>query len=262
MQYLQSANAQRWLIPTHSSCYLFSRAVALAVTVLASLFAAPVALAQQYPPGSKLGVDGATMFKVCSFCHGAQGQGGPALDAPPLAGMEAWYVERQLNAFRARQRGTHPEDVPGLQMSIVSGMVRNATTIANVAAYIESMTPGAPPEKTVNGEVAGTERPFVWRSKYAKLAAPNSPDVNKGAAIYQATCIACHADKGQGIKGLGAPKLTDLPEWYMHRQLQYFKDGVRGTDTQDVYGMQMAPFAKLLADEQAIADVVAYINSL
>jgi cytochrome c oxidase subunit 2 len=48
----------------------------------------------------------------------------------------------------------------------------------------------------------------------------------------------------------------------MHRQLQYFKDGLRGDDPSDTYGMQMAIFAKVLPDEQAIADVVAYIKSL
>ena len=68
--------------------------------------------AQQYPVGSGEGIDGEELFSVCGFCHGMQGQGGPALDAPPLAGMEAWYVERQLRAFKNRVRGMHPEDVP------------------------------------------------------------------------------------------------------------------------------------------------------
>ncbi|MBT5332059.1 MAG: c-type cytochrome, partial [Porticoccaceae bacterium] len=49
-----------------------------------------------YPMDSDVGVPGEELWDVCSFCHGVQGQGGPALDAPPLAGMEAWYVKRQL----------------------------------------------------------------------------------------------------------------------------------------------------------------------
>jgi cytochrome c oxidase subunit 2 len=215
-----------------------------------------------YTMDSDVGVDGEDLFKVCSFCHGTQGQGGPALDAPALAGMEAWYVERQLHNFRNRVRGTHYDDVPGVQMSIVSGMVRNQATIENIAAYIESMEPGAPPELARGGEVAGTARPFIWRSQYAALEHPEDPDVDNGQIIYVKTCTVCHGETGRGDEALGSPKLTDLPDWYMERQLQYFRDGLRGSDPADVFGLQMAAFARSLADDQAIADVVAYIESL
>jgi cytochrome c oxidase subunit 2 len=46
------------------------------------------------------------------------------------------------------------------------------------------------------------------------------------------------------------------------RQLQNFKNGVRGNNPKDTYGMQMAPMAQTLADDQAMADVAAYIKSL
>ena len=219
-------------------------------------------MAQMYPMDSDVGVDGEELFKVCSFCHGTQGQGGPTLDAPPLAGMEAWYVERQLHNFRNRVRGTHYDDVPGVQMSIVSGMVRNQATIENIAAYIQSMEPGAPPELARGGEVAGTARPFIWRSQYAALEHPDEPDIENGKTIYTQACVACHGDTGQGNETLGSPKLTDLSNWYMERQMQYFRDGLRGADPTDIFGLQMAAFAKTLADEQAIADVVAYIKLL
>jgi cytochrome c oxidase subunit 2 len=233
-----------------------------ALATLILLVAIQPAMAQMYPMDSDVGVDGEDLFKVCSFCHGTQGQGGPALDAPALAGMEAWYVERQLHNFRNRVRGTHYDDVPGVQMSIVSGMVRNQATIENIAAYIESMEPGAPPELARGGEVAGTARPFVWRSQYAALEHPQEPDVDKGKTTYVETCTVCHGATGQGNEALGSPRLTDLPGWYMGRQLQYFRDGLRGADPADTFGLQMAAFAKTLADEQAIADVVAYIQSL
>ncbi|HAY45147.1 MAG TPA: hypothetical protein DCY55_02565 [Gammaproteobacteria bacterium] len=228
---------------------------------LAALFSVSVVSAQQYPVGSDQGVDGEELFSVCGFCHGMQGQGGPALDAPPLAGMEAWYIERQLKAFKNRVRGMHPEDVPGMQMSIVSGMARNDATIRNVAKHIESLTPGAPPE-LARGEIAGTARPFIWRSEYAKLEHPEPADAGRGAEIYAGSCAACHGARGEGNQVLGSPRLTDLSVAYLHRQLQYFKNGVRGSNPEDVYGAQMAIFAKLLADEQAIADVVAYIDSI
>lgn len=218
--------------------------------------------AQMYPMDSEVGVTGEALYDVCGFCHGVQGQGGPALDAPALAGMEAWYVERQLHNFRNRIRGTHYDDVPGVQMSIVSGSVRNEATIKNISRYIANMTPGAPPELTRSGDVAGTARPFIWRSKYAALNYPQTPSVERGKLVYQKSCIACHGVAAAGNELLGAPKLTDQADWYMHRQLQYFKDGLRGSEPGDSYGQQMAVFAKTLADEQEIADVVAYIKSL
>ena len=61
---------------------------------------------------------------------------------------------------------------------------------------------------------------------------------------------------------MGSPNLTDQAGWYMERQLQYFRDGIRGAHPSDIFGLQMALFSKMLADEQAIADVVAYIETL
>lgn len=238
------------------------RARVLRVVVsLACVLAARGALAQQYPAGSAKGVSGEEMFRVCAFCHGPQGQGGQALDAPPLAGREAWYVERQLNAFKSRTRGMHPADVPGLQMSIASGMARNAATIANVAAYIEGLKPGGPVE-LVNGQPAGTDRPFIWRSPYAQLRPAQPADARKGAEIYRSNCLACHGDRAQGNEEIGAPSLVHNAAWYLGRQMQYFRDGIRGADPKDAYGQQMTASAKALADEQSIADVVAYINTL
>ncbi len=217
--------------------------------------------AQDYAIDSDEGVPGEEMFQVCVFCHGAQAQGGPALDAPALAGQHAWYIEKQLKAFKSRTRGVHPDDVPGLQMSIISGSVRNEATIKNISAYIASLPSGAPLELARTGEVASIERPFIWDSEYAKLTPPKDANAETGKALY-ATCTTCHGADGQGNQDFGAPKLTDLTPKYMHRQIQYFQDGVRGADPQDAQGMTMAAFAKLLKDDQAIADVVAYIKTI
>lgn len=225
------------------------------------LFAAKSAFGQQYPVGSEEGVPGEVLWDACGFCHGPQGQGGPALDAPPLAGMEAWYVENQLKNFKTGRRGMHPEDVSGLQMSIVSGMARNEATIKNVAAYIQAMDPNPEPEM-VNGQIAGTARAFLWVSKYAELEHPEAPDTQNGRAIYATSCIACHGPAGLGNQALGSPRLTALPDWYIHRQLQYFRDGIRGAHADDAWGATMVPFALMLSDEQAIADVTAYIEAL
>lgn len=93
------------------------------------------------------------------------------------------------------------------------------------------------------------------------LSAVAAGDKVKGKTLYT-TCMACHGAKAEGNKALNAPKLTGLQGWYLERQLKNFKEGIRGAHPKDVYGAQMRPMAMTLADDKAIEDVVAYIESL
>lgn len=86
-------------------------------------------------------------------------------------------------------------------------------------------------------------------------------DAAKGKAYYT-TCVACHGDKGQGNKALNSPKIAGQEDWYVVRQLKNFKAGIRGAHPKDTYGAQMRPMAMTLPDDQAIADVAAYIATL
>jgi cytochrome c553 len=86
-------------------------------------------------------------------------------------------------------------------------------------------------------------------------------DAERGKAFY-ATCGACHGANGEGMEALNAPSLAGQEEWYVIRQLQNFKNGVRGTNPKDTFGMQMAPMAMTLPNDQAMEDVAAYIKSL
>jgi uncharacterized protein len=51
-------------------------------------------------------------------------------------------------------------------------------------------------------------------------------------------------------------------DWYMARQLDKFKSGIRGADPRDVQGQQMAAMSAMLEDRQAMLDVFAYIRTL
>jgi cytochrome c oxidase subunit 2 len=53
-----------------------------------------------------------------------------------------------------------------------------------------------------------------------------------------------------------------MSDWYMKRQLENFKQGVRGSHPQDFSGAQMSAMAKTLKDDQAIDDVVKHIDSM
>ena len=86
-------------------------------------------------------------------------------------------------------------------------------------------------------------------------------DTTKGKARY-AVCMACHGADGMGNKVLNAPKIAGQESWYLERQLKNFKAGIRGADPKDKYGMQMRPMALTLANDQAVADIAAYVSRL
>jgi cytochrome c oxidase subunit 2 len=179
---------------------------------------------------------GAARYAVCTACHGDSGEGNPALNAPRIAGQDAGYVQRQLHAFRDGLRGAHERDAFGAQMRAFAAMLPDDAAIRDLSAYVESL-PGRASAETVTG------------------------DADRGRRLY-ATCASCHGREGQGIWALNAPRLADMSDWYLVRQLQNFQSGVRGGHRRDYYGWQMATFADSLKDERSINDVVAYINGL
>jgi cytochrome c oxidase subunit 2 len=93
------------------------------------------------------------------------------------------------------------------------------------------------------------------------LAGFTAGDIARGQTLF-AVCTTCHGDRAEGMQEMNAPALAGREEWYLKRQMQNFKSGARGTNSSDIYGLQMAPMAQLLQDEQAIADVAAYLASL
>ena len=105
------------------------------------------------------------------------------------------------------------------------------------------------------------EQWLATQPTFAMARAEVAGEPQPGQALY-ATCATCHGAQGEGNRDLNAPKLTGQAAWYLVRQLQDFKRGLRGVHENDTFGKQMAPFAATLTDDQAIRNVVAYIASL
>jgi cytochrome c oxidase subunit II len=95
---------------------------------------------------------------------------------------------------------------------------------------------------------------------FAETQAVAAPNAAAGQAQY-AVCAACHGAQGEGNQALNGPKLAGQQAWYIERQLKYFKEGVRGGEG-DTNGQAMAPMANMLADDNAIRNMAAYISSL
>lgn len=75
----------------------------------------------------------------CAACHGKDGTGSWATDAPNLAGMSDWYAVTQLNHFKAKIRGAHHDDAYGEQMISMATAMRNPQQLADVVSYINSL---------------------------------------------------------------------------------------------------------------------------
>ena len=180
---------------------------------------------------------GKAAYAVCSACHGANGMGNKALNAPQIAGQEPWYLERQLNNFKGGIRGANPKDTYGMQMRPMALTLANDQAVSDMAAFLSSMPVSKSSESTVKG------------------------DATAGKASYM-ICQTCHGPKGGGNRALNSPNLTGLQDWYIVRQLKNFKAGIRGTKSGDLFGMQMRPMAMTLANDAAINNVTAYIATL
>jgi cytochrome c oxidase subunit 2 len=179
---------------------------------------------------------GAAQYAVCAACHGQQGEGLAALNAPKIAGQSAWYLRRQLMNYKSGARGAHPDDLHGKQMAPMAGTLADEAAIDNVVAYIQTL-PDEPAPKTIAGDVANGQRLYT-------------------------VCAYCHGPTGQGIQAMNAPRAAGMTDWYLARQIQNFKDGIRGAHPADFYGFQMGLMANVLHDEKSINDLVAYINTL
>jgi len=179
---------------------------------------------------------GKEFFQVCAACHGQNGEGNKALNAPASGGQNEWYVIRQLKNFRAGIRGGDPKDTFGIQMRPMAMSLPDDQAVEDVAAYISSLDKPQP-AKTVQGDIEAGKKAF-------KL------------------CVACHGEKGEGSKSLNAPRLSQQHDWYIVRQLQNFKAGIRGAHAKDIYGAQMRPMAQLLATDEQVNDVAAYLSSI
>lgn len=83
----------------------------------------------------------------------------------------------------------------------------------------------------------------------------------KGESYY-AVCAGCHGADAMGMEATSAPRLQGQHDWYLVRQIKYFRDGIRGAHKDDKFGAPMRGMVATLPNEQAIKDVVAYIQTL
>ncbi len=179
---------------------------------------------------------GKALYNICTACHGANGEGTTALNAPANAGQDPWYMTRQLKNFKAGIRGAHPDDTFGAQMRPMAMVLAGDQDIADVVAYISSLD-------------------------MPKIAQTIDGDIELGRQAYE-TCIPCHGEFGQGAQALDAPRLSNQHDWYIVRQIDNFRAGIRGSHQNDVYGAQMRIMSQMLESDERVRAVATYIATM
>jgi cytochrome c553 len=180
-----------------------------------------------------VGAARADLYFPCRSCHGDEGLGSPAINAPPIAGQSAAYIARQLANFRDGIRGAAAADTWGRQMALMAYGLDDAS-IDELASAVASMPPRPGP-----GGAASIE----------------------GSEIYQ-PCIACHGARGEGNTALLAPRISGMDARYLARQLRHFRDGLRGADPDDTPGRTMRAALPPSIDNATIEKISRYVEAL
>ena len=177
---------------------------------------------------------GKTTYQTCSACHGEQGQGNSALNAPALAGQFDWYLQTQIEHFASDLRANDPRDTHGKMMVPFAKQLSDPEQTKQLLSYINSFE-----AVSVKGTIKG--------------------DLKNGSRYYQAKCGACHGGEAQGNPTFKAPKLAGQDPQYLLRQIANYQQGIRGTHQDDKYGRQMAMMANAVSDKE-LQDIVFFIS--
>lgn len=178
-------------------------------------------------PLDSLTVKKQTLIKHCLTCHSTiEMQRGPLLQ-----GLEAWYMEEQLEAFKEGSRGGDPKDKNGLLM--------------------HSAVKDLPDEdlKFAANWFANQPRP--------EIKSVIKGDTTKGKELYKTACFSCH-EHPMGKFFSRSPDLYKTEDWYMMTQLRAYKAGWRGVDPRDSHGIKMKAAIEPYSIKQ-MQDIVAYL---
>lgn len=148
-------------------------------------------------------------------------------------------MAKQLEDFNAGRRGTHKTDTYGAQMRAAAAALKTPAERQSVATFVAALPRTSPPP-----------------------APKSTANLSNGKTQFNALCSACHNASGKGNPALAAPRLAGTDPVYLARQLHNFRSGVRGTHPADKMGKQMAAISKMLPNDDAERDVIAYIQTL
>ncbi len=205
----------------------------LVVTLAAALVATSAfANAPAAAPASKGDPKAAESIvnQVCAGCHGVDGNSAVAAN-PSLAGLNADYINKQLNNFKAGDR----------KNAVMGGIVASLSPqdMQNLAAYFSAQQPKPGTSKDQEQALIGQK---IFRGGIQGAGVP--------------ACASCHGPQGKGIP-TQFPRLAGQHSDYIYAQLNDFRLGTRANDA----AKMMRTIAQKMTDADMKA-VAAYIQGL
>jgi cytochrome c553 len=82
---------------------------------------------------------GQQLYTLCQQCHGPQGEGNQAFNAPRLANTSDWYLASALERYKAGIRGANPKNPNGIMMRGMAMSLADDQAIKDVVAYITTL---------------------------------------------------------------------------------------------------------------------------
>lgn len=163
------------------------------------------------PDAASIAQKGAPGVPPCMSCHGADGSGQAAAGFPRLAGLNAAYLQRQLDDFA---NGSRDNPVMKPTATALSEDERKA-----LAAYYSGLPiPAAPPAPSTSAASNELGKQLATRGRWAEQVP---------------ACVQCHGPHGVGV-GEYFPPLAGQPATYIANQLQAWKQGTRRNDPLDL----------------------------
>ncbi len=167
---------------------------------------------------------------ACNSCHGADGAGQPAAGFPRLAGLNAAYLQKQMDDFAS---GTRANPVMKPVATALTPAERKALaeyfSKLPIPAALAKPATSPPPADSVGAQLATRGR---WSQQVPG-------------------CEQCHAPGGLGV-GANFPPLAGQSATYIASQLKAWKQGTRRNDPLEL----MQHVSKALSDE----DITAVAN--
>lgn len=170
----------------------------------------------------------------CQSCHEADGSGQAQAGFPRLAGLDAGYLQRQLDAFAT---GVRDNPVMQPQAGTLTAQEREA-----MAVYFSKMPAVATP-------AAPNATPFADPDRIGETLA------TRGRWSRQIpACTQCHGPEGVGV-GANFPPLAGQSATYLAAQLKAFRQGTRKDDPMGL----MRHISQSLSDQdiEAVAHYLA-----